>query len=210
MSSHSHHPHRHPVHTKPQTAQPRQTAKEMIAANVKPHRAARGRTLGCTHRLPQCDEPLSQVQLRKRLGNRAATPYRDQSRGDVCVESAWPPCEKGREGNPHSGSHHRHQAEADEEAEKDITKQNTRVLVGFRNAYVFDVEQTEGVDLPAMREVYGEVGDNYDRLAFVHRASGDRACVYREHRARPRHELRWTHRHPARPIQSRDLRHTGA
>jgi len=26
----------------------------------------------------------------------------------------------------------------DEEAEKDITKQNTRVLVGFRNAYVFD------------------------------------------------------------------------
>ena len=27
---------------------------------------------------------------------------------------------------------------SDEEAEKDITKQNTRVLVGFRNAYVFD------------------------------------------------------------------------
>jgi hypothetical protein len=26
----------------------------------------------------------------------------------------------------------------DEEAEKDITKQNTTVLVGFRNAYVFD------------------------------------------------------------------------
>jgi hypothetical protein len=26
----------------------------------------------------------------------------------------------------------------DEEAEKDITKQNTRVLVGFRNAYVFE------------------------------------------------------------------------
>src|SRR5277367_933277 len=41
-----------------------------------------------------------------------------------------------------------------EEAEKDITKQNTRVLVGFRNAYVFDVSQTEGAELPAMREVY--------------------------------------------------------
>ena len=27
---------------------------------------------------------------------------------------------------------------SDEEAEKDITKQNTRALVGFRNAYVFD------------------------------------------------------------------------
>jgi len=58
----------------------------------------------------------------------------------------------------------------DEEAEKDITKQNTRVLVGFRNAFVFDVEQTEGVDLPAMREVYGNVGENRDRLlAFIER-----------------------------------------
>src|ERR1700731_866783 len=58
----------------------------------------------------------------------------------------------------------------DEEAEKDITKQNTRVLVGFRNAYVFDVEQTEGVELPAMREVYGDVGENHDRLvSFIDR-----------------------------------------
>ena len=58
----------------------------------------------------------------------------------------------------------------DEEAEKDITKQNTHVLVGFRNAYVFDVAQTEGVDLPAMREVYGDVGENRDRLlAFIER-----------------------------------------
>jgi antirestriction protein ArdC len=58
----------------------------------------------------------------------------------------------------------------DEEAEKDITKQNTRVLAGFRNAYVFDVEQTEGVELPSMREVYGDVGENYDRLiAFIER-----------------------------------------
>jgi antirestriction protein ArdC len=52
----------------------------------------------------------------------------------------------------------------DEEVEYDITKQNTRVLVGFRNAYVFDVEQTEGVELPAMHEVYGDVGENHDRL----------------------------------------------
>jgi antirestriction protein ArdC len=52
----------------------------------------------------------------------------------------------------------------DEEAEKDITKQNTRVLVGFRNAYVFDVSQTEGVDLPELREMSGDVGENRDRL----------------------------------------------
>jgi antirestriction protein ArdC len=56
----------------------------------------------------------------------------------------------------------------DEEAEKDITKQNTRVLVGFRNAYVFDVSQTDGTELPTMREMRGTVGDNRDRiLSFI-------------------------------------------
>jgi antirestriction protein ArdC len=60
----------------------------------------------------------------------------------------------------------------DEDAEKDITKQNTRVLVGFRNAYVFDVSQTEGAELPAMREVYGDVGENYDRLVSFIKEQG--------------------------------------
>jgi hypothetical protein len=60
----------------------------------------------------------------------------------------------------------------DEEAEKDITKQNTRVLVGFRNAYVFDVSQTEGIELPAMHEVYGDVGENRDRLVSFMEGQG--------------------------------------
>jgi hypothetical protein len=53
----------------------------------------------------------------------------------------------------------------DKEAQKDITKQNERVLLGFRNAYVFDISQTNGVDLPAMHEVGGDPGDNIDRIA---------------------------------------------
>ena len=53
----------------------------------------------------------------------------------------------------------------DKEADKDIAKQNERVLLGFRNAYVFDVSQTEGVDLPEMREISGDPGENLDRLA---------------------------------------------
>jgi hypothetical protein len=61
---------------------------------------------------------------------------------------------------------------SEEEAEKDITKQNTRVLVGFRNAYVFDVSQTEGVELPAMHEVYGDVGENRDRLVSFMEGQG--------------------------------------
>jgi hypothetical protein len=60
----------------------------------------------------------------------------------------------------------------DKEAEKDITKQNERVLLGFRNAYVFDISQTNGVDLPAMHEVSGDPGDNIDRLAAFVKSKG--------------------------------------
>lgn len=60
----------------------------------------------------------------------------------------------------------------DEEANKDITKQNERVLMGFRNAYVFDISQTEGVDLPTMHEVSGDPGENLERLAAFVRSRG--------------------------------------
>lgn len=59
-----------------------------------------------------------------------------------------------------------------EEAEKDITKQNERALLGFRNAYVFDISQTEGIDLPEMRTVSGDPGENLDRLAAFVRSRG--------------------------------------
>ena len=67
----------------------------------------------------------------------------------------------------------------DTEAEKDITKQNERVLVGFRNAYVFDVSQTNGVDLPTLHEVSGEPGENIERLAAFLKAQGIQ-LVYRD------------------------------
>ncbi|HZQ44638.1 MAG TPA: ArdC family protein [Acidobacteriaceae bacterium] len=55
-----------------------------------------------------------------------------------------------------------------EEAEKDITQQNTRTLLGFRNAYVFDISQTNGVELPEMHQVSGDLGENIERLtAFL-------------------------------------------
>jgi hypothetical protein len=53
----------------------------------------------------------------------------------------------------------------DEEAEKDIRTQNQAVLVGFRSAYVFDVSQTEGAELPEFSErVSGSAGEYRDRL----------------------------------------------
>jgi len=60
----------------------------------------------------------------------------------------------------------------DEEAAKDPAYPNTRVLVGFRNAYVFDVAQTEGAELPSMREMSGTVGENRDRLVLFIKHQG--------------------------------------
>jgi hypothetical protein len=60
----------------------------------------------------------------------------------------------------------------DAEANKDITKQNERVLLGFRNAYVFDISQTDGAELPALNEVTGDPGENIDRLAAFLKTKG--------------------------------------
>ena len=55
-----------------------------------------------------------------------------------------------------------------DEAEKDITKQNERILLGFRNTYVWDISQTDGIDLPSLRQVTGDPGENIERLtAFL-------------------------------------------
>ncbi len=61
----------------------------------------------------------------------------------------------------------------DTEANQDITKQNQPVLVGFRSAYVFDVSQTEGAELPGLSEhVSGSVGENRERLIDFIAAQG--------------------------------------
>ena len=59
-----------------------------------------------------------------------------------------------------------------EEAEKDLAKQNVAVLVGFRNAYVFDVSQTDGAELPEHASVKGDAGENRDRLIGFINAQG--------------------------------------
>ena len=61
----------------------------------------------------------------------------------------------------------------DEEAVRtDPAYPNKPVLVGFRSAYVFDISQTDGVDLPEMREVSGDPGENLDRLTAFVRSHG--------------------------------------
>lgn len=54
---------------------------------------------------------------------------------------------------------------SDTEAEKDITKQNQSILLGFRSAWVWDVSSTDGVPLPELSErVTGDVGLYSERL----------------------------------------------
>jgi len=67
----------------------------------------------------------------------------------------------------------------DKEAQKDITKQNERVLLGFRNAYVFDISQTNGVELPTMHEVGGDPGESINLLAAFLKSKGIQ-LVYNE------------------------------
>ena len=56
-----------------------------------------------------------------------------------------------------------------DEAEQETEAKPARILIGFRAVYVFDIEQTEGADLPEFgRAITGEVGGNRDRLiAFL-------------------------------------------
>jgi hypothetical protein len=160
-----------PISENPKQPQPRQTAKEVIAANVK----SLIEQLEAGH----SDALTSYLNAMSRFHNYSfgnileiARQRPDATR--VAGMYAWNQLgrkvKKGERGirilAPIVGV----KRKKDEEAEKDITKQNTRVLVGFRNAYVFDVSQTEGAELPAMREMSGEVGENRARLiSFINK-----------------------------------------
>ena len=147
--------------------QPRQTAKEMIAANVQS--LIEQLEAGHSDALTAYLNAMSRFHSYS-FGNVLEIARQRPTATRVAGMYAWNQLgrrvKKGEKGirilAPIIGI----KRKPDAEAEKDITKQNTRVLVGFRNAYVFDVEQTEGVELPAMREVYGEVGENHDRLVW--------------------------------------------
>jgi hypothetical protein len=155
----------------PKQPQQRQTAKEMIAANVQS--LIEQLEAGHSDALTAYLNAMSRFHSYS-FGNVLEIARQRPTATKVAGMYAWNQLgrrvKKGEKGirilAPIIGI----KRKPDAEAEKDITKQNTRVLVGFRNAYVFDVEQTDGPDLPAMREVYGDVGENHDRLlSFIER-----------------------------------------
>ena len=160
-----------PIKENPKQPQQRQTAKEMIAANVQS--LIEQLEAGHSDALTAYLNAMSRFHSYS-FGNVLEIARQRPTATKVAGMYAWNQLgrrvKKGEKGirilAPIIGI----KRKPDVEAEKDITKQNTRVLVGFRNAYVFDVEQTDGPDLPAMREVYGDVGENHDRLvSFIER-----------------------------------------
>ena len=154
-----------PITESPKQPQQRQTAKEIIAANVKSliEQLEAGHSDALTAYLDAMSRfhnysfgNILEIARQKPIATRVAGLYAWNQLGRKV--------KKGERGirilAPIIGI----KRKKDEEAEKDITQQNTRVLVGFRNAYVFDVSQTEGAELPTMREMSGTVGENRDRL----------------------------------------------
>ena len=145
--------------------QQRQTAKEIIAANVKSlieqleagHSEALTAYLDAMRRFHNYSfGNILEIARQKPTATRVAGMYAWNQLGRRIKKG-----EKGiRILAPIVGV----KRKPEEEAEKDITKQNRAVLVGFRNAYVFDVSQTEGAELPAMPEIAGDVGENRNRL----------------------------------------------
>jgi len=160
-----------PISENPKQPQQRQTAKEVIAANVKS--LIEQLEAGHSDALTAYLDAMSRFHSYS-FGNVLEIARQRPSATRVAGMYAWNQLgrkvKKGERGirilAPIIGI----KRKKDADAEKDITKQNTRVLVGFRNAYVFDVAQTEGAELPAMREIYGDVGENHERLvSFIER-----------------------------------------
>jgi hypothetical protein len=162
-----------PSTSNPKQPQQRQTAKEIITANVKELIAQleAGRSDALTTYL----DAMSRFHNYS-FGNVLEIARQRPTATRVAGLYAWNQLgrkvKKGEKGirilAPIIGI----KRKREEEAEKDITKQNTTVLVGFRNAYVFDVLQTEGAELPTMHEVRGDVGENRNRLvSYIERQS---------------------------------------
>jgi antirestriction protein ArdC len=158
-----------PISETPKQPQQRQTAKDIIAANVKS--LIEQLEAGHSDALTAYLDAMSRFHNYS-FGNILEIARQRPSATRVAGLYAWNQLgrkvKKGEKGirilAPIVGI----KRKKDEEARKDITTQNTRVLVGFRNAYVFDVEQTEGAELPTLREMSGTVGENRNRLvAFI-------------------------------------------
>ena len=154
-----------PISQNPKQPQSRQTAKDIIAANVKS--LIEQLEAGHSDALTAYLDAMSRFHNYS-FGNILEIARQRPDATRVAGMYAWNQLgrkvKKGEKGirilAPIIGIRRK----TDKEAEKDPAYQNKALLVGFRNAYVFDVSQTDGAELPTMHEVHGDVGENRDRL----------------------------------------------
>ena len=167
-STHEHHRNRRsrqPVH--PETnKQQKQTAKEVIAANVQAliEQLEQGHSEALTAYLTAMGR-FHNYSFGNILEIARQKPDATRVAGFYAWNQLGRRVKKGEHGirilAPMIGVRRK----KDEEAEKDIRTQNQAVLVGFRAAYVFDLSQTEGNPLPEFSErVSGNAGEYRDRL----------------------------------------------
>ena len=157
------------------TQQPKQqTAKEAIAANVQAliEQLEQGHSEGLTAYLTAMGRFHNYS-----FGNILEIARQKPNATRVAGFHAWNQLgrkvKKGERGirilAPVIGVHRK----KDAEAEKGNRDQNQTILFGFRSAYVFDVSQTEGKDLPELSErVTGDVGESQERLVDFILAQG--------------------------------------
>ncbi len=153
------------VATLPTTSKP-QTAKEVIAANVKLliEQLEAGHSEALTAYLSAMGK-FRKYSLANVLEIARQMPQATRVAGLYTWNQLGRKVNKGSKGirilAPMIGI----RRNKDEEAEKDIRKQNEPVLVGFRPAYVFDISVTTGSPLPEFTDrVTGEVGAYRERL----------------------------------------------
>ncbi len=148
-----------------QKQQQRQTAKEVIAANVQHliHQLEQGHSETLTAYLTAMSH-FHNYSFGNILEIARQKPDATHVAGLYTWNQLGRRVKKGEKGirilAPIIGTKRKEQ----EEAEKDLTRQHVPVLVGFRAAYVFDVSQTEGKELPEHARVSGDAGANRDRL----------------------------------------------
>ena len=156
-----------PISENPKQPQQRQTAKEVIAANVKSlieqleaaHSDALTAYLNAMSRFHNYSfGNILEIARQRPDATRVAGLYAWNQLGRRVM--------KGQKGIRILAPIIGYRRKKDEEIARssDPAAINKPMLVGFRSAYVFDVSQTEGPDLPALREMSGTVGENRDRL----------------------------------------------
>ena len=87
--------------------------------------------------------------------------------------------------------------------------EQTRVF-GFRTAYVFDVADTEGADLPAVRHGFGRSARLHGTTQRIHRRQRHHARILRPDSTRKRTVARRKHRTVAGDVSRRDAQRVGS